>query len=248
MTTAIIIDDIAESRINLKADLEDYCSDIKVIGEADSVVSSLKLLKSTTPHILFLDIHLTDGSGFDVLELLGEINFKVIFTTASDAFAIKAFKFSAIDYLLKPIDPDELIKAVDIAVNQYNLEHQQVDMLLENVKTPKEDQKKIALHTADKIHVCLIEEIVRCESNGNYTSFHFIDGSKLLVSRTLKTFDQMLRDLNFFRVHQSHLINMNHVKEYVKQDGGYIVMVDGSPVPIASRKRVEVVQMISEIK
>ena len=247
MITAVIIDDIAESRVNLKADLSDYCSSISVIGEADSVVSSLKLLKQIKPQIVFLDIHLTDGSGFDVLELLGKIDFKVIFTTASDAFAIKAFKFSAIDYLLKPIDPDELVKAVDLAISQYQLEHQQVDLLLEQVKSQKE-QTKIALHTSEKIHVCQIQDIVRCESSGNYTSFHFLNGEKLLVSRTLKIYDQLLKSLNFYRVHQSHLINMNHVKEYVKHDGGYIVMNEGSTVPIASRKKVEVIQLISEIE
>lgn len=246
MITAIIIDDLDQSRINLKADLQDYCPDVKVIGEADSVVSSLKLLKKEKPGIVFLDIHLTDGSGFDLLELLDDVSFKVIFTTASDAFAIKAFKFSAIDYLLKPIDPDDLIKAVKHAADQFHLENKQVDLLLENVKDSKE-QTKIALHTSDKIHICKIQDIVRCESNGNYTSFFFIDGSKLLVSKTLKSYDQMFTDLRFLRVHQSHLINLNHIKEYVKHDGGYIVMNDQSIVPISSRKKMEVIQIISEI-
>ncbi|MCO4806546.1 MAG: response regulator [Flavobacteriales bacterium] len=161
MTSAIIVDDIEDSRINLRADIADYCADVEVIGEAESVVSALRLIKEKPPQIVFLDIHLGDGTGFDILELLPSIDFKVIFTTASDAFAIKAFKYSAIDYLLKPIDPDELVKAVKSAVGQYRLEHPQVELLMENL-TKKSPISKLALSTLEKIHVVEIKSIVRC--------------------------------------------------------------------------------------
>lgn len=243
MISAIIVDDIKESRINLRADLADYCPEVEVIGEAESVVTALKLLKEQRPKIVFLDIHLTDGTGFDILELLPKIDFKVIFTTASDAFAIKAFKYSAIDYLLKPIDPDELGKAVDQAVGQYNLEHQQVDLLMENLKQ-KTPSQKLALSTSEKIHVVEISSIVRCESNDNYTTFFFQDNTKIMVSKTLKTYEQLLRESQFFRVHQRHLVNQKLIREFVKTDGGYIIMKDGSNVPVSSRKRSEVMEMI----
>ncbi len=247
MIPAIIVDDIKESRINLRADLADYCPEIKVIGEAESVISALKLLKDQKPSIVFLDIHLTDGTGFDILELLPQIDFKVIFTTASDAFAIKAFKYSAIDYLLKPIDPDELTQAVTQAIGQYRLEHQQVDLLMENLKEKKPSQK-LALSTAEKIHVVDIASIVRCESNDNYTLFFFQDGSKIMVSKTLKTYVQLLKDAQFFRVHQRHLVNQKQIREFVKTDGGYIIMNDGSNVPVSHRKRAEVLEMISGLQ
>lgn len=240
---ALIVDDIKESRINLKVDLADYCPEIEVIAESESVITSLKAIKDHKPNIVFLDIHLTDGSGFDVLELLPKVDFKVIFTTASDAFAIKAFKYSAIDYLLKPIDPEELQNAVKQAVGQYKLEHAQVELLLDSVKrtTPLE---KIALHTSEKIHVIELQQIIRLESSGNYTEFYLKDKTKILVSKTLKIYDQMLKEAGFVRIHQSHLINETHVKEYVKQDGGYILMKDGSAPPISARKKAEVISAL----
>lgn len=245
MLTALIVDDIAESRINLKADLQDYCPNVEVVGEAESVLSALKAIRDLQPQIVFLDIHLGDGTGFDILELLPKIEFKVIFTTASDAFAIKAFKYSAIDYLLKPIDPDELVQAVEHAVGQYRLEHQQVELLMENMKQDKAPPQKLALSTHEKIHVVSIQSIVRCESSDNYTTFFFTDKTKVMVSKTLKTYDQLLKDADFLRVHQRHLVNQKHVREFVKTDGGYLIMDDGANVPVSTRKRAEVVEAIS---
>lgn len=243
MITAIIIDDIEDSRINLAADIEDYCPQVQLIGEADSVVTALKLIKSSSPQLVFLDIHLGDGTGFDILELLPQIDFKVIFTTSSDAFAIKAFKYSAIDYLLKPIDPEELSKAVEQAEGQYRLEHPQVELLMQHLKN-EERISKIALSTLDKIHVVEIDNIVRCESSDNYTTFYFKDRSKLMVSKTLKTYEGILSGNDFYRVHQKHLVNKKYIKEYVKIDGGFLKLSDGASVPVSIRKRAEVVQLL----
>lgn len=246
MTTAIIVDDIKDSRINLAADLADYCPEVLIVGEADSVISALKLIKSKSPQIVFLDIHLGDGSGFDILELLPSIDFKVIFTTASDAFAIKAFKYSAIDYLLKPIDPDELIQAVTSAIGQYKLEHAQLDLLRENLES-SEKLSKLALSTLDRIHVVDIHTIVRCESTDNYTSFYFTNGERIVVSKTLKVYDQLLSPGGFIRVHQKHLVNRNCIVEFVKSDGGYLVLSHGHSVPVSTRKRAEVLALLSKL-
>ncbi len=241
MTTAVIIDDVEEARIALRQDLQDYLPEIKLVGEADGVLSGIKLIQTTQPDIVFLDIHMNDGDGFDLLEIVDSSQFHTIFTTASDAYAIKAFRFSAVDYLLKPIDPDELMASVKKAEEKQNDPSAPLSILKENLE---DKPKKIALHTQEKIHIAALEEIVRCESNGNYTQFYFHNGQKLLVTRTLKAFDQMLADQNFYRVHQSHLINCDYIREFVKSEGGYLVMKDRSHVPISSRKKADVIRLL----
>ena len=242
--TALIVDDIEDSRINLKADLRDYCPQVEVIGEADGVISALKQIKERTPQIVFLDIHLGDGSGFDILELLPSIDFKVIFTTASDAFAIKAFKYSAIDYLLKPIDPDELTEAVKNAVSQYKLEHPQVELLKQHLNKD-EGISQIALSTLERIHVVDIASIVRCESSDNYTTFYFEDAKKIMVSKTLKTYENLLSSSGFYRVHQKHLVNKDFIKEFVKSEGGYLLLRNNDSIPVSTRKRTQVIDLLS---
>lgn len=236
MLTAIIVDDMPSAIVNLKKDLEHYCPDVEVIGEADGVVSGAKLLKKNQPDILFLDIQLQDGSGFDLLEILPDIRFKLIFTTASDAFAIKAFRFAALDYLLKPIDPDQLMESVKKVKNQLKGQKEKIDVLLESVKS-KRSPEKIALHTQEKVQIVSVDDIIRCESSGNYTSFFFKNKQKLLVTKTLKEFDKLLSDHQFLRVHQSHLINLQHLDAFIKTEGGYILMKDGAQVPVSIRKR-----------
>jgi len=244
--TAALVDDVDQARETLKEDLATYCPDVEIIGEANGVVTGSKMLRSIKPDIVFLDIQLQDGTGFDILEIVPDLNAKVIFTTASDEFAIKAFKFSAVDYLLKPVDPDELMEAVKKATEANISQNKNYDLLLDTMKE-KELPQRMALHTLEKIHVTEIIDIVRCESNGNYTTFFFKDGQKLLVTKTLKEFDQMLSEHNFARVHQSHLINTHQIKEYVKVDGGYLVMHDGSRVPVSLRKKASVMKLLSEL-
>ena len=243
MLTAIIIDDVPQARKTLQQDLEIYCPEIKLIGTAEGVVSGAKLLKKESPDILFLDIQMKDGSGFDLLDLLPTINFHLIFTTASDAFAIKAFRYAAIDYLLKPIDPEELIEAVEKAKNTPATASESFDLLKTTIQE-KAIPKKLALHTQDKIQITAVGDIIRCASNGNYTQFYFTNGEKLLVTKTLKEYDKLLSENNFIRVHQSHLVNPNHVKAFLKIDGGYLKMVDGAEVPVSSRKKAMVLVAI----
>lgn len=247
MTKAVIIDDIKESRGSLRADLETYCPEIEIIGEADSVVSGTKLLKSCKPQLVFLDIQLGDGSGFDILEFIGKVDFNIIFTTASDAYAVKAFRFSAIDYLMKPIDPEQLIAAVKKASETKKTSSESIELLMENTKQNHKPIRRLALNTLDKIHIVNIADIVRCEADVNYTTFFFNDKSKLLVTKTLKEFEDLLKDHSFLRVHQSHLVNTNFIREFVKGDGGYLVMSEGSNVPVSTRKRNAVVEALNAL-
>ncbi|MCH2224960.1 MAG: LytTR family DNA-binding domain-containing protein [Crocinitomicaceae bacterium] len=245
--TAIIIDDIEQARTTLTQDLSTYSKDFEVIGEADGVVQGAKLLKKMTPDILFLDIQMQDGSGFDLLDLLGEINFKIIFITASDAHAIQAFRYAAIDYLLKPIDPDELVDALDkFKVSSVN-ENDKYQFLSERLKNHNKPTERLALHSQERIQIVEIKNIIRCESSVNYTTFFFQDKSQIVVTKTLKEFEDLLKSQGFFRVHQSHLVNTSFIKEYVKIDGGHLVLLDETLVPVSVRKRPEVMKMLENL-
>ncbi len=241
----MIIDDMLQAQEALASDLKVYCPQVEVCGRATGVVSAAKMLKNLSPDLVFLDIELEDGTGFDLLEILPQINFKIIFTTASDQHAIRAFRFSAIDYLLKPIDANALKEAV-AKVGPHD-SPANVEILLDRWAKPEERASKIALHSADKIEVVEIQNIVRCESENNYTMFYFADGAKSLVSKTLKSFESMLTTVGFVRVHQSHLVNVQHIKAYIKTEGGYLMMRDGARVPVAVRKKALVIQMLEGI-
>ena len=247
MIKAIIIDDIEQARVTFKMDLEAYAKDVEVIAEASGVVEGAKLLKNTQPDILFLDVQMQDGSGFDLLDVLPEIKFKIIFITASDAHAIKAFRYAAIDYLLKPIDPDELMGALNkYRENQFN-ENENYRLLNDSLKNYQKPHERLALHSQDKINIVKISDILRCESSVNYTEFHFLNMKKLLVSKTLKEFEDLLTELGFYRVHQSHLVNTRFIKEYVKVEGGHLIMTDDSMVPVSTRKKPEVMKMLERL-
>lgn len=241
---AIIVDDIEQARTTLKQDLKVYAPDFEVIGEAGGVVEGAKLLKQIEPDILFLDIQMQDGSGFDLLDLLSDVNFKIIFITASDAHAIKAFRYAAIDYLMKPIDPDELKIALEKFRSSNINENDKYQFLNERLKNHSKPNERLALHSQDKIQIVEIKEIVRCESSVNYTTFFFTSGNQIVVTKTLKEFEDLLNEQGFFRVHQSHLVNTKMIKEYVKVEGGHLVMNDNSMIPVSVRKRPEVMKML----
>ena len=191
---------------------------------------------------------LGDDTGFSLLESLPDIPFEVIFVTAYDSYAIQAIRFSALDYLLKPIDPEELTHAVDKAVQVVlrKQENKRMQNLLQN-KRALDKQKKIALSVADKIEFVEIGSIVRCESESNYTTFYLKSGEKLIVSKTLKEFDDLLTPYNFLRVHQSHLINLEEIKSFIKSDGGYIRMKDGSSISISRQRRNYVMEVLKQL-
>ncbi len=248
MLTAILVDDMPQALQVLQADLEETCPDVKILGTADSVVSAAKLLRQEQPDLLFLDIMLGDGTGFDLLEIFPDLKSKVIFVTAYEEHAIKAFRFAAIDYLLKPINPEDLQKAVERAKNLLSSSsNESIDILKETIKYPDSLPKRISLHTQEKIAVVEIENIIRCESDGNNTLFILHDGSKIFVTKTLKQFDQLFSEHSFFRTHQSHLINIKHIHEYVRKEGGYLKMKNGDIIPVAVRKKSEVMALLDNI-
>lgn len=247
MYKAVLIDDIENSRITLADDLKRYCPQIKIIGEADNVESGINIINLKKPDVVFLDIQLGDGTGFDILESLGKFEFQVIFTTALDTYGIKAIKFSALDYLLKPIDPDELVEAVSKIEKGPAAEsiNESINLLLENIKEIQPESKRIALSSADKVRMIYVKDIVRCESQGSYTIFYLNNKEEIVTTKNLKEYEHLLEEFSFVRVHHSHLINFNYLKEYIKKDGGYAIMLDGSNVPVSFRKRNNLLDMIN---
>ena len=248
MIRAIIIDDEKTSRDALAGLLARYCPSVEVVDQADGYKTGINLIHKIMPELVFLDIQMPDGSGFQVLEDVKEINFDVIFTTAFDQYAIKAIKYSALDYLLKPIVPGDLISAINkVEQKKSSVEvNPSIKVLLDNIKT-KAEPKKIILSTAEKIHIVEVDDIVRCESDDYYTRFFFKDGKTLLISKTLKEHEMLLGEQQFLRPHKSHLVNIKYISGFLKNDGGYIVLSDGSQIPVSRRKREKVVNVIHKL-
>ena len=253
MITAVLIDDDHNLRNGMKAMLALYAPEINILGEADSVKTGTKLIEEINPDIVFLDIMMNDGSGFDILERLnkkyGKISSHIVFVTAHEKFAIKAFRFSALDFLLKPIDPEELQGVIRKIKNitDNSSENKTIELLLENISKKADSFKKIALSTSDGIHLFEIKDIIRCESVDNYTKFHFKDHKTVLISKTLKEYEELLSDQGFERIHQSHLINLNELKSYIKKDGGFVIMSDNTQVPVSQRKKERLQEVIGRL-
>lgn len=247
MLTAIIVEDMLDAMQLLKRDIETQHPEIKIIDTAQSVVEAAKALRKTQPDILFLDIMLGDGTGFDVLEIFPDLKSKIIFVTASDEFAIKAFKFAAIDYVLKPYANDELAQAIDRAKQQIEPSKERLQILKETLSAPEKKPDKISLHTLDKIIIVNLDDIVRCESDSNNTMFHLKDKRKIFVTKTLKYFADMLKPYGFLRIHQSHLVNLQCISAFIKTDGGYLMLKNGENVPVSVRKKAEVIEILDQM-
>lgn len=242
-----IIDDEATVRKNFRAMLEKYIPEVEVVGEADGVAAGLSQLEIQPTDILFLDVEMKDGTGFDLLSQYGETDFHVVFATGHDKYAIKAFKYSAIDYLLKPVYPNDLKEVFEKVRKRENAQiSSSVRTLVEN-QGLDQLEKKIILKDKETVYVVQIKEIIRCESDSNYTIFHLIDGRTITMSKTLKEYEKLFDDLPFFRSHQSHLVNLTHIQKLDKRDGGTICMNDGSTAPLASRKKEHFLERLSEI-
>ncbi|NQT78001.1 MAG: response regulator transcription factor [Bacteroidetes bacterium] len=249
MIRGIIVEDEIRSRDTLRGLLKRYCKNVEIIAEADSYRSGLVAIREHHPDVVFLDIQMPDGSGFKLLEELDEIKFEIIFTTAFDQFAIKAIKYSALDYLLKPIDPEELVNALKKVENKISKGklNQNIQVLLDNIKSRDADPHKIVLSTFEKIHIIETDNILRCESDNYYTNFFLTDGKQILVSKTLKENEAMLGEHNFIRPHKSHLVNVKYIKGFLRNDGGYIEMTDGSKIPVSRRKKEKIIEIITNI-
>jgi two-component system, LytTR family, response regulator len=240
MISAIIVDDEPYSCEALATMLERYCPEIKLLDICYSAADALRSVHEQKPQILFLDIEMPHMNGFEMLEKLPELNFKLIFTTSYDQYAIKAIRFSALDYLLKPVDKDELQKAVQKSMNTAgHLLPQQLEVLLHKLNHPKVVVNKIAIPTMEGLQMVLVESIIRCEADRNYTNLFLKNKGKITASRNLKDLEEMLEDYSFVRVHHSHLVNLNEVEKYIKGEGGYLMMSDKSAVDV-SRSRKEI--------
>ncbi len=250
MIKAVVIDDVKNARELLCRYLTNYCPEIQVVAEAGSVASGIETINRYSPDVVFLDILMADGTGFNLLEKLGKISFQTIFVTAYSDFAIKAFKFSAVDYLLKPINIDELKEAVKkvVASPALHSSKEMIDVLLDNISNHKNTSGNIVLSSQENSQIVQIDSIVRCEARDNYTLFHILGGEVILVTKTLKEYDELLTEYGFLRVHKSHLVNSNYILKYVKNDKAYIVTVDNSQVPVSLRKKKEVQDMLQKIK
>lgn len=251
MITAVIIDDDINLRNSMRGLLSRYAPDVIIVGEADNVIEGVTEIISKKPLAVFLDIQLTKGTGFDILERIskieGEVKTNIVFVTAYEKYAIKAFRFSALDFLLKPIDPDELKEVIRKLKKQiaYTSNYSNIKLLLENLSRNTNTFERIALSTANGIHLFEIKNIIRCESKDNYTQFYFKNQKPILISKTLKEYEELLTVHGFERIHQSHLINLAYLKSYIKKDGGYVLMSDGSNLPIAQRKKDRLKELLN---
>lgn len=238
MLRVVIIDDEADAINFIKSIIEEYCENLEIVGTANSAAEGTKIINLKHPDLVFLDVEMPHGNGFDLLANFPEKNFDVIFITAYNHYAIKAIKYSAVDYILKPVNINEFLDAVN-KVTDKRLRKENVNFnyhtLLENLKS--NTPSKLAIPTSEGMEYLNTEEIIRIEADRSYSWFFMKDGKKYLVSRNLKEYQELLSDHDFFRTHNSHLINLEHVKKYVRQEGGHIVMEDGSTVPISRSKK-----------
>lgn len=237
MRKAIIIDDENRTRDLIAKMINSFGLDIEAIAAGENVQSGIQAIETHQPDLVFLDIQMPDGTGFDVLRAIPNKKFDVIFITAHEEFAIKAIKFSALDYILKPVDAEELKRAVEKALlsMEHRKEDAQFDALQNNIQP--QQKRRLVLKTQESVHVVDLDQIIRCEADRNYTSFFLTENRKILVSKTLKEYETLLTGYNFLRVQQSHLINLDYVDRYDKGNGGSVVMKDGSEVPLSPAKR-----------
>lgn len=241
MIKAIIVDDEPRNIRILKNLLEEFCPEVIVGGEAESAETAIHLIRSAQPDLVFLDIEMPFGNAFDLLDKLMPVNFQVIFVTAFDNYALKAFRYYALDYLLKPVDIEELKAAVKKAVERVKEKNmsQTLDVFIQTMKPSKNTLQKIGLPTNDGLVFTNIEDIVRCEASGSYTIIYLHDKQKFIVSKSLKEYEDLLPEDNFCRIHHSHIVNLAYVKKYFKGRGGYIEMNDNTTIEVATRKRDE---------
>lgn len=238
---AIIVEDELASRETLTSYLENYCPDVELIAEADSVKSGFEMIKKHKPDVVFLDIEMPYGNAFDLLEKIENIDFEIVFVTAYSNYAIKALNMSASYYILKPISIDELINAVEKI--KKNREEDKVSIhskvLLENIQSVNKQNHKIVLPQLSGFEVVNVTDIVRCQADDNFTKFFLKDGTSKLISRTLKYYDEILREFKFIRIHKSHLVNFQYITRYLKGKGGQVEMIDGSTVDVSPNRKKE---------
>ena len=245
MLNAIIADDEQHCCKTLDALLKRYCPEVNVVAICANGIEALEAIRQLKPDLVFLDVEMPKMNGFEMLEQLPEINFHLIFVTSYDAYALKAIRFSAIDYLLKPVDREELQNAVQKVMQRMeNPLPEQLKIILEKMHQPSAAPTKIALPTMEGLQMVSVESIISCEANDNYTTLILKNNRKIVVSSTLKIIEELLEDHSFIRIHRSYLVNLKEIEKYVKADGGYVVMSDGSQVYVSRNKKDELLKML----
>lgn len=239
LLNAVIIEDERKGLINLKHMLSKHCDGVEVVGEADGVESGYKLLQKPElkPDVAFLDINLGDGKVFQLLERVNPIEFDVIFVTAYDQFAMKACEYSSIGYILKPIDPDRLVEAVNRVRPRRQARTEERLQIMKQYKSHPNAFDKMSIAALDGIHFVKIRDIIRFEAEDNYTHIYLLGGQRITASKTIKSYEDMLTPFNFYRVHKRHVINMNYMQKFVKGEGGYLIMDDGMRIEVSRRRR-----------
>lgn len=234
---SVIIDDEEHCRLTLMKQIEWSCPQVEIIGFANSVENGILLIDEETPDLVFLDIEMSDGTGFDILKQVRKRNFKLIFTTAFDEYAVKAFKVNAIAYLLKPIDGEELSEAIEkIQAEKNDIIEARLEKLMQFLSSA-EKSTKIALPVSDGLQFVNTYDIIRCEADGNYCMVYLKDKSKILISKTIKYLENLIQNQKFIRVHQSHLVNIDFVKKYVRGKNGQIILDDKTIIPVSRSKK-----------
>lgn len=247
MLKAIIIDDEKNSRQALAKLIEVYCPGVKIVAEATNFDEGLEAIKIHKPGLVFLDLEMPDTNGLELFSRLTKIDFEVIITTGHQEYAVKAFKTAALDYLLKPIDVEELEHAVDSVFEKRkeSRENKNFDIFINNFKNNAEQQ--IALASSEGLTFLKVKEIIYCKGDGAYTYFFIEGGPKITVSKNLKEFEDLLSDKGFFRIHKSYLINLSHMKKYMRGDGGYVIMSNGDSADVSKRKRESFLTQLSKV-
>lgn len=241
---SIIVDDEKHGRENLAGILEQHCQEVTVLGEANSVENAISLIQTHNPELVFLDIEMPKANGFQLLEHFKDFRFEVIFVTAYDSYAIKAIRFSAADYILKPINYNDLKSAVNKVAQRIRLkeENERVKQLYRNIHQPQ--NPRIGLPTADRIEFVEVNKIIRCQGEGNYTHIYFEGKKHLLVAKTLVEFEDLLQEYSCVRVHKTHLVNLKHVVAYVKKDGGMLQLSNGDSIAVSRRRKENVLELL----
>ncbi len=247
MIKAVIVDDEICFREMIQFLLDEYFPDIKIVAQAEGVVDAVEAIENHEPDLVFLDIEIAGGTGFHVLQKLKNRNFKLIFITAFNEFAIQAIKFSAIDYVLKPINEFEFKAGVEKAIMEIEKQEKQIsyDHLVSNYQNKSE--KKLVLRTAQNLHVVNISDIIRCQADNVYTTFFLTSGEKIVVSKGLGEYVELLENYGFVRPHQSHLVSLNFIKKLDKSDGGFLVMKDKTGIPVSSRRKQYLIDILNNL-
>lgn len=245
----LIIDNEAPIRAGLRMQLETYVPEMEDLQEATGVATGLIAIETYQPDIVFLDVEMDDGTGLDLLKKLGSYNFQLIFITAHNKYAVDAFKFSAIDFLLKPIDTDDLMTSVGKAVQQLKNRDlkEQIQVLNESMNKISMEHKKIVLKDKDSIYFVKVNDIIRCHAEGPYTEFFISGGQRIIISKNLKEYEEMLEPFGFIRAHHSHLINIRKITRFDKTDGCNLIMENNDEVPVSQRKKEHLLEIIRQI-